>query len=153
MKKFIFKRVQLVPITLEEAWQFFSDPRNLSKITPASLDFQIETDVPKHIENDLTIEYTVKPLLNIPVKWVSRIKDVYKPYRFADEQIKGPYAYWHHEHLLSECHGGTRVEDIVTYALPFGLIGEMIHPYVVLPKLNEIFEYRRETLEVFFGKL
>ncbi len=153
MKRFIFERTQLMPIPLEQAWAFFSNPVNLAKITPASLDFNIVSKVPEHIYNDLKIEYTVKPLLGIPMTWISLIKDVDSPYQFVDEQLKGPYAYWHHVHIFSKVEGGTMARDIVTYSVPFGIFSTFIQASIVAPKLNEIFEFRRQTIEKLFGKM
>lgn len=153
MKKFTFERTQQVPITLEKAWSFFSDPRNLAKITPTSLDFKIISEVPAVVHEGLVIQYTVKPMLGIPMKWVSLIKSIEEPYQFVDEQLQGPYAYWHHLHTFKAIPGGVETKDIVTYSVPFGILGECIHPYIIRPKLNEIFEFRRKTLIALFGTM
>ncbi len=152
MKKFTFERTQHVPITLEKAWAFFSDPRNLAKITPTSLDFKIISEVPPAVHEGLVIQYTVKPMLGIPMKWVSLIKSIEEPYQFVDEQLQGPYAYWHHLHTFKAITGGVEAKDVVTYAVPFGILGEMIQPSIILPKLNQIFEFRRQTLINLFGQ-
>ncbi len=147
-----FVRKQFLPLSLQQAWDFFSNPRNLPRITPATLGFRILTDPPPTIHDGLIIEYEVKPLLNIPVKWVSQIKDVEQPLQFVDEQLKGPYAYWHHLHQFSEVLGGVEMTDIITYRPPFYTVLPWINSVIVEKKLNEIFEFRKETLEILFGK-
>ena len=147
-----FVRTQFLPIPVKDAWVFFSNPRNLPRITPATLGFKIISNPPDKIESGLIIEYRVKPLLGIPVKWVSEIKDVSAPYQFVDEQLKGPYAYWHHLHQFKEVLGGTEMVDIVTYRVPFQNWFPWINALIVEKQLNHIFEFRRQTLEILYGK-
>lgn len=147
----VFNRQQFLPIKIKEAWSFISNPRNLARITPASLDFRIISDVPEKMYDGLTIEYKVRPLLGIPVTWVSLIKDIQEPYRFTDEQIKGPYAFWSHQHVLKEVSGGVMMEDVIHYAPPLDAFFPWLNQSIVLPQLNRIFDYRRQVLSVFFG--
>ncbi|MCC6759420.1 MAG: SRPBCC family protein [Candidatus Omnitrophica bacterium] len=147
-----FTRTQFLPIPVKDAWVFFSNPRNLPRITPGTLGFKIITDPPDKIYNGLIVEYRVKPLLGIPVKWVSEIKDVSAPYQFVDEQLKGPYAYWHHLHQFKEVFGGTEMVDTVTYRVPFQKYFPWINTAIVEKQLNQIFEFRRQTLEILYGK-
>ena len=152
-KEFQLVQTQDLPITLEEAWGFFSNPKNLARITPPSLGFVVTSQPPEDISEGLTITYTVKPLFGVPVKWVSLIREVQEPYQFVDQQLKGPYAHWHHLHRFTKILGGVRVEDKVTYALPMGFLGVMVHPFLVTPRLKEIFEFRRITLINHFGEI
>lgn len=153
MKKFVLEQTQDLPITLEQAWAFFSDPRNLATITPPSLGFVITSNPPPDIHEGLKITYRVSPLFGIPMTWVSLITDVSKPAKFVDQQVKGPYAIWHHVHYFKEIPGGVRCDDLVTYALPMGLIGELAHPFLVAPRLKEIFDFRRQVLLKRFGTI
>lgn len=146
-----FQREQFLPISINQAWEFISNPRNLARITPASLDFRIVSQVPDRMYNGLTIEYKVRPLFGIPVTWVSLIKDIQEPYRFTDEQTKGPYAFWSHAHILSEAPGGVMMQDVIQYTPPFDGILPWLNKRVVEPQLKEIFNYRAQTLKQLFG--
>src|SRR5690606_5430801 len=97
------------------------------------------------------IQYTVKPLLGIKAKWVTEITHVQPKHYFVDEQRLGPYKIWHHQHFLKEIEGGVMMEDIIHYKIPFGILGKLVHPILVKPKLNTIFEYRRKKLIEIFG--
>ncbi len=97
------------------------------------------------------ITYTVKPLLGIPLTWVTEITQVEKNKHFIDEQRVGPYAMWHHSHFFEEVDGGTMCTDEVYYRLPLGFLGDMMHGIVVKPQLDKIFQYREEKLKELFG--
>lgn len=146
------KRTQDLPIDLETAWEFFSSPKNLSTITPDSLDFRVLTELPDKMYPGMFIKYKVKPLLGIPVTWVTEITQVEDKQFFVDEQRVGPYKIWHHQHFFTEIPGGTRMTDIVDYQLPFGPLGALMHGPVVQPRLKEIFEYRWNKLIELFGE-
>jgi len=98
----------------------------------------------------LMIEYTVKPLLGIPMNWITEIKTVKELEFFVDEQRKGPYKIWHHEHHFKEVDGGVEMTDIVSYELPLGILGRIMHPFVVQKKLEEIFDFRFKAVEELF---
>ncbi len=109
--------------------------------------FDIKTDLPDKMYEGLMIEYTVKPLLGIPINWVTEIKTVKELEFFVDEQRKGPYNLWHHEHHFKEVKDGIQMTDIVSYDLPFGILGRLMHPILVRKKLEEIFDYRFKAVE------
>lgn len=146
------EREQFLPISKEEAWNFFSSPKNLAKITPTSLGFKVHGEVPDAMYPGLFIEYTVSPLLGIPMKWVTEITHVSEGEYFVDEQRVGPYAIWHHEHFFKAVEGGVLMRDVVHYKVPFGLLGVLVHPIIVRPKLEQIFLFRWQTNERLFGK-
>jgi ligand-binding SRPBCC domain-containing protein len=146
------KTIQVLPIGLEQAWDFFSSPKNLAVITPESLGFVIKSELPDEMYPGLFIRYTVKPLLGIPATWVTEITHVKKPQFFVDEQRLGPYKIWHHQHHFKEVSNGVEMIDIVDYRLPLGILGKAAHPIIVKPRLNQIFEYRKNKLEELFGK-
>jgi ligand-binding SRPBCC domain-containing protein len=123
------------PISIVEAWSFLSDPKNLSVITPKSMGFTTLSGDDREIFPGQIIQYTVKPLLGISMKWVTEITHVVDKKYFVDEQRFGPYALWHHKHFLKEVPGGVEMEDIVDYKLPLGILGQMAHPFLVRPKL------------------
>ncbi|MBA3964076.1 MAG: SRPBCC family protein [Chthoniobacterales bacterium] len=141
------ERTQTVSLGIEDCWRFFSDPRNLRKITPPEMNFRIKRELPPEVYPGLMIEYTVSPLLGIPLTWLTEIVHVDAPHRFVDEQRVGPYHIWHHEHTfraLSE--GETEIHDLVTYVPPFGVLGAILNPFLIRPQLEKIFDYRREHM-------
>ena len=146
------RRTQIVPASLDACWSFFSDPRNLAKITPPSLGFEVRSDVPAKIYPGLMISYRVRPLFRIPVSWLTEITYVEEPHRFVDEQRVGPYALWHHEHFFTAlADGRTEMRDLVHYALPFGWLGDLAHGPLVAPQLDSIFAFREKVVGEHFG--
>lgn len=152
MKIYELRRTQKLPISLEEAWDFLSDPANLAKITPDSMGFDIISGADRKTYPGQIIRYKVSPLLGIKMNWVTEITQVQAPYYFIDEQRFGPYKFWHHKHFLKEVEGGVEMEDIIHYGLPMGILGQLVHPFLVKPKLEEIFEVRWEKLIEMFGE-
>lgn len=142
---------QNLPISLEEAWDFLSSPKNLKTITPDYMGFNILSGADKPMFPGQIIQYIVTPVLGIPTKWVTEITHVQNKEYFVDEQRFGPYALWHHKHFLKEIPGGIEMEDIVDYKLPMGILGQLVHPILVHPKLKEIFDYRQKKLIELFG--
>ena len=142
---------QVVPVPLEEAWAFFSNPRNLPLITPPWLDLRLTSEPPAEMYPGLIITYTVRPLLGIPLPWATEITHVEDRVRFVDDQRVGPYALWHHQHDFREVEDGTEVRDTVHYAVPFGPLGDVVALLAVRPRLHAIFAYRRAVLREHFG--
>jgi ligand-binding SRPBCC domain-containing protein len=143
---------QKLPISLEEAWEFLSNPANLKVITPEYMTFKIISGADRPMYAGQIIEYIVTPLLGIKTTWVTEITHVEPLKYFVDEQRFGPYALWHHKHFIKEIEGGVEMEDLVHYKVPFGFLGKLVHPFLVKPKLQEIFNYRTKALEDKFGK-
>lgn len=141
-----------MPISVDEAWNFLSDPKNLKRITPDYMGFKIISGDDRDMYPGQIIEYIVTPVLGIPTKWVTEITHVVDRQFFVDEQRFGPYALWHHKHFIKPIQGGVIMEDIVHYKLPFGILGQLVHPIIVKPKLNEIFKHRERTLIELFGE-
>ncbi len=145
-------RTQTVRATLTDCWAFFSDPRNLAKITPPELDFRIRSELPGEIYPGLMIAYRVRPLLGIPVNWLTEITHVDAPHRFVDEQRVGPYRIWHHEHFFKALNGGrVEIRDVVHYVLPFGWLGDFAQPLIVRRELEKIFAYREKAVAEIFN--
>ena len=151
MKLYQLKSKQFLPISLDEAWAFLADPRNLKTITPQYMGFEICDGADRPMYQGQIIQYIVTPVLGIKTKWVTEITHVVDKSFFVDEQRFGPYAFWHHKHFLKEVPGGVEMEDIIDYKIPFGILGQLVHPILVKPKLNEIFNYRQQKLEALFG--
>jgi ligand-binding SRPBCC domain-containing protein len=144
-------RAQTIHATEQECWAFFSNPQNLSKITPPSLDFRVKSELPREIHAGLMIEYQVRPLLGIPVTWLTEITHVEAGRYFVDEQRVGPYRMWHHEHVFHPM-GDGRIEicDTVYYVMPYGWLGDLAHELVVKRELRKIFAFREKTVREMF---
>lgn len=152
MKIYRLHKKQNLPITINKAWDFLSDPKNLKTITPDYMGFHILSGADRPMFAGQIIQYIVTPVLGIKTKWVTEITHIVDKHYFVDEQRFGPYSLWHHKHFIKEIDGGVEMEDIIDYKVPFGLLGQLVHPILVKPKLEEIFNYRTEKLEELFGK-
>ena len=151
MKIYRFVRNQKIPIDKNEAWKFLSDPNNLKTITPDYMGFDILEKENTKMYSGQIIKYIVTPIFGIKMNWVTEITHVKDYEYFVDEQRFGPYKFWHHKHLIKEIKDGVEMIDILDYALPFGFAGRFFHPIIIKPKLNEIFNYRRNKLIEIFG--
>ncbi len=151
-KVYNLKTVQKIPITLDKAWDFFSKPDNLKEITPQNLGFNI---VSKHHGSAMyagqIIEYTVKPLLGIPLYWMTEISHVEDKRYFVDEQRFGPYSMWHHQHHFKAIEGGVEMTDIVHYKLPLWILGDIANSILVKAQLRGIFNHRFKAVDEKFG--
>lgn len=153
MKIYTLHAKQNLPITMEEAWGFLSNPKNLKVITPDYMGFNIQSGADRPMFAGQIIEYIVTPILGIKTKWVTEITHSVDKEYFVDEQRFGPYALWHHKHFIKKIEGGVEMEDLLHYKLPLGLLGQLVHPFLVKPKLTEIFEYRKNKLVELFGTI
>ena len=151
MKIYTLQTKQNLPISLQEAWDFLSDPNNLKTITPDYMGFEILSGADRKMYAGQIIQYIVTPIAGIKTKWVTEITHTIDKEYFVDEQRFGPYALWHHKHFIKEIPGGVEMEDIIDYKVPFGILGQLVHPFLVKPKLKEIFEYREQKLIELFG--
>ena len=152
MKLYSIHTKQNLPISLEEAWNFIANPKNLEVITPKSMGFKTISGDDKEMFAGQIIHYYITPLFGIKVQWVTEITHVQDRKFFVDEQRFGPYAFWHHKHFLKEIEGGVEMEDIVHYKVPMGILGQLVHPFLVKPKLEEIFAFRQKKLIELFGE-
>ncbi|MEP0213446.1 MAG: SRPBCC family protein [Cellulophaga sp.] len=151
MKIYTLHKKQKLPISVEQAWEFLSKPENLKTITPDYMGFIILSGADRPMYQGQIIQYIVTPVLGIKTKWVTEITHMVENKYFVDEQRFGPYALWHHKHFIKEIDGGVEMEDIIDYKVPFGILGQLVQPFLVKPKLEEIFNYRKEKLEALFG--
>ena len=143
--------MQQLPIGLSEAWDFFSSPKNLAKITPDHMGFRITSEEAEEMYAGQIISYKVAALPGIKVNWVTEITHVEDQQFFVDEQRFGPYSMWHHEHHFEEKDGGVFMTDKVSYKIPFGILGHIAHGLFVKSQLKSIFEYRQKALIELFG--
>lgn len=153
MKIYNLKRTQTLPISLQEAWDFFSTPNNLSKITPEEMGFNI-----RYISGGCQtyagqiIRYEIKIMPLIYVNWTTEITHVAPLHYFIDDQRFGPYAMWHHQHHFKQTAEGVEMTDEVNYAIPLGILGRLAHWLFVGRQVNAIFNYRYKVLENYFNK-
>lgn len=151
-KVYSLKTTQKIPVSLGQAWDFFSRPDNLKDITPPQLGFEVisryhgEKMYPGQI-----IEYMVRPILGIPLYWMTEITHVQDKQYFIDEQRFGPYSLWHHQHHFKEVEGGVEMTDIVHYKLPLWLLGDIAQVLIVKKQLQEIFDFRFAAVKQLFG--
>lgn len=146
------KSVQKLPITLDEAWDFFSSPKNLKEMTPKELNLVPKSELPDRMYPGQFIEYKVKPVLGIPMTWVTEITQVREREFFVDEQRVGPYKIWHHQHHFKEIEGGVEMTDIIDYLLPLGPIGVLTEWLFVGKQIKGIFEFRHKRLVELYGE-
>lgn len=148
-----FKQSQKIPAGLEEVWTFISQPGNLKNITPPYMGFQVTNGTGSEaMYPGMIITYKVSPVLGVPMDWVTEITHVKDLEFFVDEQRIGPYKMWHHQHKLTSIKEGVRMDDIVTYQPPFGIIGAMANVLFIRRQLQQIFNYRRVAVEKIFGE-
>ena len=144
---------QHIPASINDVWDFISSPRNLQRITPKDMAFEITNEpIADTMYAGMIIMYRVRPLLGIRMQWVTEITHVQERAYFVDEQRIGPYALWHHEHHVREITGGVEMHDIITYRPPFGLLGRIANAIIIKRQLDAIFAYRRQALIEVFGR-
>jgi len=146
MKVYTLKATQNLPIGIEEAWKFFSNPNNLKIITPEWLNFKVRSSLPDKMYPGMIISYKVHPVLGISMNWVTEITHVKEPFYFVDEQRFGPYKFWHHQHHFKETENGIEMTDIVNYALPLDPFSRPINSLLVKNRVRGIFNFREKKL-------
>jgi ligand-binding SRPBCC domain-containing protein len=146
---YTLQRELVVPHSLPEVFDFFSHAENLERITPPWMHFRMLTPPPDPMKQGSTIAYALR-VRGVPLRWLTVIERWNPPYEFVDVQAKGPYQLWHHTHLFSEVEGGTSIVDIVRYALPFGLLGALVHRLQVARDLELIFDYGARQVQLLF---
>ena len=148
---FTLEAKQFINIPIEQAWDFFSSPANLSKITPSHMGFEITSELAEKMHAGQIITYRVGLLPGVKSNWVTEITHVDEQKFFVDEQRYGPYSMWHHEHRLTPIEGGTMMDDIISYKPPFGPLGSLANELFIKRQLHQIFAYRRMAIRKLFG--
>lgn len=142
----ILERRQRIERPIDEVFAFYGDARNLERITPPLLGFEVTTPGPIEMGAGTLIEYRLR-LHRIPVSWRTRIEAWEPPHRFVDVQVKGPYTLWEHTHTFeADGPGATTIEDRVRYSIPFGPLGELADRLLVRRDLRRIFDFRQEAV-------
>lgn len=144
------KETQTLPLSLEDAWAFFSDPHNLEKITPPDMNLVATNDVPAAAYPGMIVTYRIRLFPLVRLLWVTEITHVVDRQVFVDEQRFGPYRFWHHQHHFRAVQGGVEMTDLVHYALPFDPFSRWALAMIVHPQLRKIFAYRRLALSKFW---
>jgi ligand-binding SRPBCC domain-containing protein len=156
MKNYMLHKIetkQILNSDINTVWEFMRDPQNLSRITPSYMGFNVLTSLQgAKMYPGQIIEYTVKPLLGIPLRWVTEITHVQEKEFFVDEQRFGPYVFWHHKHFMKAVENGVEMYDLVHYRLPLGFIGRIANKLFIEKQLKEIFDYRFKVLDQLFNK-
>lgn len=146
------QQTQDIPVDIEKAWNFFSSPDNLKLITPEYMNFKIlnKSDA-GDMYPGMIITYTISPLFKISIKWATEITQVKNHKYFIDNQIKGPYKIWHHEHHFKQTDKGVEMRDVLFYELPYGFLGKLAYKLFVKRRVEEIFSYRSEKIKELFN--
>jgi ligand-binding SRPBCC domain-containing protein len=150
MADYILEREQWIARPVAEVFEFFSNAANLERITPPWLSFRIVSTAPITVRRGTRIDYEIRWHL-FRIKWTSEITDWQLDRSFTDEQVRGPYAFWHHEHTFEAVNGGTQMRDRVHYKTPLGPLGALAHRLRVYSDLNAIFDYRAAEIERIFA--
>ena len=137
---------QFLPMSLRDAWIFFSNPQNLQKITPEELDFRMTSPDEGKVYLGKIINYRIRLNRVFKMNWVTEITGMIHEDYFVDEQSFGPYKMWHHRHTFEEVEGGVLITDTVHFKIPFSLIAPLAYRFFVKQNLKQIFNYRTEKL-------
>ena len=150
MKPYTLERTIVLPTDLDSAWDFFSDPGNLVRITPPAMDVRITSPAQVTTYAGQIITYTLRPLMGITMAWTTEITHASRPDFFVDEQRFGPYRFWHHQHFFRALDGGVEVRDLIHYLLPHDQLAWLVNRLIVAPRLKKIFDYRSTLLQRIF---
>jgi len=151
MSLFIFRAEQFVPQPRDQVFKFFSKPENLEQLTPPWLNFRILSVDPAPVQKGTLIRYSLRWRV-FPIHWTTEIVEWEPPFRFVDEQLRGPYKLWRHQHSVAAEGNGTLITDEVHYSLPFGVLGSIAHKLKVKNDVETIFAYRRDAVCRLFAK-
>ena len=151
LKVYQMSRKQLLHVSLDDVWSFFTDPDNLQKLTPPKMRMEVIGKHPSELYAGMVATYKVRPIFKLPITWVTEITHVLPKEYFVDEQRFGPFKFWHQEHRFKQTEEGVEITDLVHYAMPFSVIGKLVHAQVVRPKLQAMFAYRQKQLKFLFS--
>jgi len=147
-----FKKTQEINSSIEKVWDFISNPKNLKKITPDYMGFDIVSEnIPSKMYEGMIIAYKVSPVFGLKTTWVTEITNCKENKYFVDEQRVGPYKIWHHQHILESTKNGVLMTDIISYQPPFGVLGKLANAIIIKRKLKEIFDYRTVVIQEIFN--
>ena len=145
-------REQVIPAPMEAVWAYFCDPKNLNKITPSDMNFEIVQGGDAAMYEGQIIEYRVEFIRGVRSLWLTEIAHVREREYFVDDQRVGPYRFWYHEHIFEVVPNGTKMTDRVTYAIPFGILGDVVNTVWISRRLKNIFDFRKRKIAELFGE-
>ncbi len=152
MDMYLLERELVLNSPAQKVWDFLASPVNLNELTPSDLRFEILSKLPERMYNGMMIHYSISIPLFGRHHWLTEIKHIEEGRSFVDEQRRGPYSFWYHYHVVETmADNRTRVIDSVTYQLPCGLLGRLVHAVRVEKILVDIFNYRNRRLIELFG--
>lgn len=143
---------QVIPAPLERVWDYFANPNNLNELTPPDMKFEIITGGDVRMYPGQMIEYRVEFVRGLRSLWLTEIAHVEESRYFVDEQRVGPYRFWYHEHHFEPLDAGVKMTDKVTYAAPFGFLGDIVNALWIQRRLKKIFDYRYQKIVGLFGE-
>ena len=146
------RREQWIPAPLKNVWEYFANPENLNELTPPDMNFLIVAGGDRTMYEGQMIEYRVEFMRGIRSLWLTEISHVRQGEYFVDEQRMGPYRLWIHEHLFVPSRNGVLMNDLVTYAVPFDLLGDVVNAFWIHRRLMRIFDYRTRKIAQLFGE-
>jgi len=152
MKVYKKESVQHINATLDECWEFFSNPENLQKITPKRMGFEITDFDSQSMYAGQIIQYKISPFWGLKLNWVTEITQVKDKTYFIDDQRFGPYSFWHHKHFFEATANGVKMTDVIHYALPLGFLGRIVNALIVKNKLKAIFDFRYVKVDQIFNE-
>ena len=150
-KHYQFTSVQYLNSDIKSVWDFASSPKNLKKITPDYMLFNITSDNQEKMYPGMIISYHVAPILGIKLNWVTEITHVVENKFFVDEQRVGPYTLWHHQHFFEVEENQVKMTDIITYKPPFGYLGRIANSLFIRKQIQAIFQYRKIKMDQLFN--
>jgi ligand-binding SRPBCC domain-containing protein len=145
MNVYVLRRAQTIARPLDTVFPFFARPENLERISPKDIGFTILTPGPIEMKAGALIDYTIR-LMGVTLRWTTLITSYDPPRSFTDEQLRGPYSFWHHRHVFREVDDGTEILDEVHYALRGGMLAPLIHRLFVRKQLDKIFDHRARII-------
>jgi len=147
-----FITTQQLNADIDEVWDFITSPKNLKKITPPHMGFNISSNnADEKAYSGMMISYIVSPIKGLRMKWLTEISHIREGEYFIDEQRSGPYKLWHHQHKIEKQGSKVLMTDIVTYIPPFGFLGRIANTIFIKSKLKQIFLYREKVLNEMFS--
>jgi len=142
---------QIIPASIEIVWDYFCAPKNLNEMTPLDMNFEIIAGADSKMYEGQIIEYRVEFIRGVRSLWLTEIAHVRGNEYFVDEQRVGPYRFWYHEHRFENTPAGVKMIDHVTYVLPFGFLGDIVHSLWIRNRLKSIFDFRYQKIRELFG--
>jgi ligand-binding SRPBCC domain-containing protein len=154
MKVYTQKYKQFIHADIDTVWDFFSNPSNLGKITPAEMNFKtLYITGGETMYAGQLMSYKVSPFPFMRIRWTTEIKVAKYQQHFIDEQKFGPFAMWYHQHFFEVKDGGVEMIDEISYAIPFGFLGRLANSLLVEKQVKNIFKFRKEAVERIFKQI